>query len=233
MSDKKEIEFWAIDSDAKDIAECPEPASKSVPQWYKDLGRFMGSDKLVVENGKSNTGLKTCAPFLDAMIGGYIVKLHCDILVEIINDEIVCNWTSAISPMSNRGPLYAQQLPKVNGYGYFSQAWEMKYAFRVPKGYSVLVTQPINRFDSPIYVTSGVIDADTTLGPGGIPFAFKEGFEGIIPRGTPIAQLFPFKRDDWEGKEIEAPISNFFMMNARNKFYGWYKENVWKKKSYV
>lgn len=228
----KEIEFWAMDSNVDDIVSPPEPASRAIPQWYRGLNKFLHSDKLIVDNGKSNVGLKTCVPFLDAMISGYIVRLHCDIMVTQDGDMTHMNWTSPIDPLSTRGPMYSNQLPRVNGFGPFAQAWELKYAFRVPKGYSVLVTQPINRLESVTLCTTGIIDADDTLGPGGIPFALQEGFEGIIPAGTPIAQLFPYKRDEWIEKIIEPPLTPFANFRARNVFYGWYKKNIWKKKNY-
>lgn len=230
---KKEIILWALDKDASILSDPPESASKSVPEWYKSLKRFLGADKIMARDGGSNAGLKLCVPFLDATISGYVVKLHCDIAVERIGDEVVMNWSSRMSPMSSRSISYAEQLPKVNGYGPFTQAWEMPWGFKVPKGYSVLVTQPMNRFNSPTFVTSGIIDADDLIGPGGVPFAIADGFEGVISKDTPIIQLFPFKREDWTSKIIEAPITPTHNLRARNKLYGWYKENIWKKKNYA
>lgn len=229
----KEIKFWSITDDVGILTECPEPASKSVPDWYKSQKKFLGSDKVMAREGGSNAGLKTCVPFLDATISGYIVKSPCDILVERIDGQLVLNWTSSIPPISYRSIEYAKQLPKVNGYGLFTQAWEMGWAFNVPKGYSVLVTQPMNRFNSPTFITSGIIDADDLLGPGGVPFAIADDFEGVILKGTPIIQLIPFKRDEWSSKVIDAPITPVHNKIARNKFFGWYKENIWKKKNYA
>ena len=229
----KEILFWSITEDAGIIADPPVPASTTVPAWYKKLGKFMGSDRFILRNGRSNTGLKKCVPFLDATISGYTVKLHCDLMVERIDNELILNWSSAISPVSLRDLVYASQLPEVKGYGLFTQAWEMPYGFKVPKGYSVLVTQPMNQLNLPTFITSGIIDADSILGPGGIPFAIAKDFEGKIPEGTPIIHLFPFKREEWKSKRIPAPVVAFANFKARNKFYGWYKENIWKRKNYV
>ena len=35
------------------------------------------------------------------------------------------------------------------------------------------------------------------MGWGNVPFFIKSGFEGVIPAGTPIAQLIPIKREKW------------------------------------
>ena len=69
-------------------------------------------------------------------------------------------------------------------------AWE--------SGYSLLVTHPLNRFDLPFVSLSGIVDADITMTHGRIPFFIKKGFSGVIEAGTPILQVLPFKRDDWE-----------------------------------
>lgn len=233
--EEKPIEFWAMNKHVAGIVDPPTPAKDEIPQWYKSLSRFVGPEgKMVIgENGQANVGLKTCASFLDSLTSGYMINLHCDIYVEDVGDGKVMTWSSSEHPLTGRGKDLADQLPKVPGYGSFTQAWEIKYGFRVPKGYSVFITQPFNRFDLPTLATSGVVDADTNIGPGGIPFAVREDFSGIIKAGTPILQLFPFKRDDWKHIIIDQPYEESYNARPRNKLWGWYKETVWKKKSYI
>ena len=67
-----------------------------------------------------------------------------------------------------------------------------------------------------------------------LPVFFKNNFEGIIEKGTPIAQILPFKTENWlsqTDKEIleKSQINDMF---AATKIFGWYKKNIWKKKSY-
>ena len=60
-------------------------------------------------------------------------------------------------------------------------------------------------------------------------------FEGIIPKGTPIAQVIPFKRQEWsikygsekEFKEMLKQKSKLF-----SKFFDKYKSMFWDKKHY-
>jgi len=234
-SQEKTIEFWAMSDFVAGIVDPPVPAKDEIPQWYKSLNRFLGPEgkMLLGENGNANVGLKTCASFLDSLTSGYMVNLHCDIHVEQVDGQMSMVWSSKEHPLTPRGKDLSDQLPKISGYGDFTQAWEIKYGFRVPKGYSVFVTQPFNRFDLPTFATSGVVDADSTIGPGGIPFAVKNNFSGIIKAGTPILQIFPFKREDWNHSIIKQPYEQSYNIKARNKLWGWYKENIWKKKSYV
>jgi hypothetical protein len=44
---------------------------------------------------------------------------------------------------------------------------------------------------------AGIVDSDKYHGAGNIPFFLKEEFEGLIPKGTPYAQIIPIKRAEW------------------------------------
>ena len=231
----QKIKFFTTIQNMEHLVDRPVPAKQAVPKWYTRLDKFItdGNKLKIHDNGAANTGLKTCMSFLDTLTSGYIVQLHCDIYVERDEGKFNMSWTSVEKPISPRGPEMAAQLPNLPGFDSFSQAWELKWGFVVPKGYSVLVTQPLNRFDLPTFCTSGIIDADVMISGGGIPFALRSDFEGIIPAGTPIAQLFPYKRDDWKSEVMEAGPDSLAAANrARNKVYGWYRETLWKKKNF-
>ena len=50
---------------------------------------------------------------------------------------------------------------------------------------------------SPIKVFEGIVDTDQQHIMN-FPFVYKDPeFEGIIPAGTPIVQVIPFKREKW------------------------------------
>ena len=228
----KKIKFFTLTQDVQDRVDAPKPAVEMVPKWFTSLPKFVGGKMRVGDDGSVNTGVKGCTSFMDTLTSGYIVTLHCDILVEIIDGNQRLSWSSTERPLTARAKEVADHLPTPAGYGQFLQAWELKYAFKVPEGYSVLVTQPFNRYDLPTLATTGIIDADDWIGPGGIPFALKEDYSGIIKAGTPIIQLFPFKRDDWESENIGVKFSPAWNGRARNRLYGWYRDTIWKKKSF-
>jgi hypothetical protein len=50
---------------------------------------------------------------------------------------------------------------------------------KLPEGYSAIFTQPFNRFDLPFMSSTGIMDLDTGIGPGAVPFAVKDGFNGF------------------------------------------------------
>ena len=137
--------------------------------------------------------------------------------------------------MTLRDPEVASTLPRPAGHHNTHYAWNNVVGFKVPKGYSVLVTHPLNRFDLPFTTLSGIADADTPMGGGNIPFFMKNDFEGIIPKGTPIAQIIPFKRDDWKREDSNpdfAEESRVLNWKARAVLHGYYKKTAWHKKSF-
>lgn len=234
-SEIKQIQFWAEPDEEliKYIVDPPTPAKKEIPEWYLNLGRYHNGTKLQVDDqGNANLGVKACIPFYDALTSGYIVKLHCDVLIEHTGEEVSFKWTSDTNPATSRALGLFKDIPSVPGYGPFKFVWELFYPFLLPEGYSALVTQPLNRFDLPIFTSSGIVDADISNGRGGIPFAIKKGFNGIIPAGTPIMQIIPFKRDDWEMKVLDSKPETKVKWNPKNKISGWYKLNLWQRKEW-
>jgi len=70
--------------------------------------------------------------------------------------------------------------------------------------------------------------------PGGnVPFFFSKDFEGIIPMGTPIAQIIPFKRDDWKSEIINDEVNyQSKIFNIGRVLNGAYRKKSWKKKKF-
>lgn len=234
IKDKK-IKTWIYKNEVFEGDVCKiEPSRKFIPDWYKDLSRYVTDSTLKIDSkGFTNIGLKGCSPFLDSLSLGYMVTLHCDILVEIVDNVQKLSWTSETKPLQPRPSILVKDIPSIPGYGDYTQAWNFRHGVLLPKGYSILVTQPLNHFELNTFTTSGVVDADGGMASGGIPFSIKNNFEGIIKAGTPIMQIIPFKRDNWklEYSKHEAP-KNAPIWSPRNSLSGWYKQNIWKKKSF-
>ena len=86
----------------------------------------------------------------------------------------------------------------------------------------------------PFKTLSAVVDSDSILTAGNIPFHIKQDFTGIIKKGTPIFQILPFKRDNWESienKEI-IKIGSLNQNRVNSVLSGCYKQNQWKVKKY-
>jgi len=202
------ITFQPIDEYVEAAQSAPVSASECMPDWYKKLSRYVNnSDKPIKSLGQKD--LKTCVPFRDAMITGYMVLLPADIEVCIAADgdvDVFHNPQLTFNVVEKRGALTQQNqgfgMPNPIGTVPIMFAWSPFFGVGTNKKDSVLVTHPLNRNDLPFVTTSGIIDSGFFKVAGNIPFFIKDGFSGVIPKGTPIAQIIPFKRESWSSKHI-------------------------------
>jgi hypothetical protein len=212
-----------------------EPIRNHIPEWYKTSKRFFGDGKPFEPGVGTKHALKLCVPFLDGLTFGYTLLTHCDIVVEQKRGIPHAFWRDDMAPLGSRSNEAARTLPIPAGHSPYHFIWSNQTSFRVPNGYSIIFTHPLNRFDLPFTTLSGVIDSDDfVIYPGNIPFFFREGFEGMIPRGTPIAQLMPFKRENWKLKKVAGltKVADNFAKLSASYISGWYKRNVWKRKNF-
>ena len=221
-------------------AELPKPAKNFIPDWYKKSKRFNPGDEYFLDsNGHANLAMKMCSPFLEPFINGYMVTLHQDLLVRKTDLGVNISWRKDEypDPVHERpvrgGP--AETLPTPHGYYEQHFTWATIFKAKTPPGYSLLITHPFNRMDLPFFTLSGIVESDSiVLNNGNIPFFIQKDFEGIIPAGTPIMQILPFKRTDWKSEldnSLEEEGKRVRFLSLRTS-YGWYKKEVWRKKNY-
>ena len=204
------------------------PSKTVIPTWYKNQK----------PDEKIDRSFKKCVPFLEAIISGYLVKLPMDIYVEQTENGPFITW----SQIENKTEMVKYRLsdsidniPAPKGFHKNTFFWKFPVSFQIPVGHSALFTHPLNRFDLPFLCFSVVIDGGYTLIPGAnVSFYIKEGFEGLIPQGTPIAQIIPFKNESWVAKSTEGIVEEGKKNKAKSTllFSGWYKNNFWTKKDY-
>ena len=214
--------------------EIAKPAKNYVPEWYGKTKAFL--------NGSSDPALRSCVPFLDSFLTGYIVTTFCDLVVEQTVHGPMIKWPGQTSetadywePLQARGPEVSYPMPVPNGYSEKHFVWNNPNLIRTPKEYSILITQPLNQYDLPFFTLSGIVDSDIDiLSSGRIPFFVKEGFQGVVPKGTPIFQIIPIKRDSWQSIHNQELVKD----NRRRLWQvgtvinGWYRKNIWVKKEY-
>ena len=85
-------------------------------------------------------------------------------------------------------------------------------------------------------ILEGLVDTDKYTSPVNFPFTLNNlDFEGLIPAGTPVAQVIPIKREGWSiGKESEKNLLKRKQVGylRNSKFYDKYKKMFWEKKEY-
>lgn len=237
----------------------PSPAKKEMPTWFKDASRYWFPDNT------DFLSFKTCPALIDCFLSGYVLKTPCDIYIS--RKSLPKTWVRVCSGNCDQnnyciecksynefGSLqifktdtvyddFCETRSEIIGfpkpYGFDKTLhWYPNWMPELENGYSALYTHPLNRFDLPFFTVSGIIDSDRFNTPGLMPFFLKENFEGVIPKNTPFVQIIPFKREEWDSKEI------IHSMNELDKRYkkqaedfrvpggGAYKKKFWIRKKY-
>lgn len=235
------IKFIYHNQLAYDMGVHPAPAKNYLPQWFKDTPPYQPSAEnptgrsIKIRNGEANASAKKCTPMLDGMNAGYIVPLWCDVQVESANGQPEIYWRikqgSVFAPHGDA----ARDIPAP--LGYYARVFKFLTYFRIetPKGYSISVQPPAGHYQLPFRVIPAVIDSDRSVIDNNFPCWVQDGFEGIVEKGTPIAQVVPFKRTDWKAEmsvispeEHERYADKGFNSNILNN----YVRNIWSRKSY-
>jgi hypothetical protein len=211
----------------------PNPASKFIPDWYKRMESYTSGEKKPSGEGKTTATIKRCMPVFDAITTGYILTTPVDIFVSQKNGEPWYEWVS--SDILGFHPVeQAPEHPHRNGlpsYPKFANSWSIK----TPKGYSCLFVQPFHR-EAPFTILPGIVDTDNYTSPVNFPFVLNNSkFEGLIPAGTPMVQVIPFKRNKWTmimGNEKNKIEAQQIHTTLRTHFFDGYKKLWWDKKEY-
>ncbi|CAB4174861.1 hypothetical protein UFOVP1131_72 [uncultured Caudovirales phage] len=218
----------------------PKPAKEYIPQWYKDIPKIAHDHPTMnLMTGEYNHTVKACVPLIDAFSSGFIQELNADLLVSKNHTgESIINW-----PRQNfwepvrppRNPMAMNGFKHPQGFKPNPFLWVQPFEFGVPKGWSVLITHPLNRFDLPFQTMSAVVDSDDFPMRSEITFYLREDFVGTIPMGTPIFQVIPFQRADWHASLLPYSESHRlkYVNLTRNIFSGAYRARFWKKKNYL
>jgi hypothetical protein len=224
-----------------DNLEQPQPASKFIPDWYKNMESHIGGIKKPDGRGGTKATIKRCMPVFDAIAAGYIITLPADVYVSIKEYEAKdINTGELIEDL----PVKKMQHFEWSGFGLvgfhpIEQApehparnehpypkWINHWAIRTPKGYSTMFVQPMHR-ESVFTILPGIVDTDEYYAPINFPMVINDpNFEGLIPKGTPIAQVIPFKRESWKmeiGGEKELAEQEKVGQKLLTKFFDRYK----------
>lgn len=180
----------------------PFPAVQGLPEWFK----AMPAKAFDLTMGRETETLKKCPPFIDAMTYGFLIPLATDVEIrdgEFSWDFVVEGFSSEFSqsPIAFHDPSQATGSPLFDADRFivkFNNFWNIE----APPGYSLLFTHPVNRTDLPFTTLTGLVDCDTFHdSPLSFPARWDDAtFDGVLPKGTPIAQCLPVKRESWTGR---------------------------------
>lgn len=230
------IDFIPASNEVENRVDRPKPAKAFIPEWYKNI-KVNNNISLNEFGNPTNLSVKNCVPFLDIFMHGYIQSTWCDIYIDFDENENLLYRTSGASILPSIISHRSKQNPidPLNFYEKIEMSWIAQWTPKTPKGWSILIVNPINHFELPFTTTSGIIDSDKFHHnfTGEIPFYIKRGFKGLIPKGTPMYQIIPIKRESWKSnfnkfnqnkqENLFAEFSKYFV-NGYRKFW-WQKKN--------
>lgn len=184
------IEFLCAPED-KGVIAPPIPARTVLPDWYRKLG---GVDHDAVTPQSGGLSIKRCLPFLDAMTHGWVLPLAATVRLEISDNGATLNagWDFDRTMVSFHAPEQVAGHPNLpRPPAKFHNYWTI----RTPKGWSCLFVAPLNRANGVFEIVAGVVDTDAYHAHIHFPF-FASAPDGryTLEKGTPIAQVIPFKR---------------------------------------
>jgi hypothetical protein len=238
----KKIKFTPMSQISNNSIESPGPSSRYLPEWYKKMPNFVdGQTSFAIGNpgnNATNTTLKHCSPFLDALTSGYIWSLPADIQVAKREEGFFFNWMVDGVLVTDHTAAQHPGLPAPHNGEPFVMKWSFDYRITTPKGYSTFFMHPANRNDLPFRTFSGIVDTDkfnlTVQFPFQlIPDPLRDTF--IIPKNTPVVQMMPFKRESWKMEREKFCEGEYEknMISFRSTITKSYKKMFWSKKKYT
>lgn len=237
------IKFYPFSQATLDFAPLPLPAVKVVPDWYRVQPGNRGDEEMIPGSGVAASTVKRCMPIFDAMTAGYMIVAPCDIHLDATDPERL-RWQIPASLHSLKADMFATHAPEqyenypIDPDHYHKQLFRIlpTWSIGTDEGYSTLFTNPYHSDGSPLWAFTGLIDTDKFISEGHVSFLVKKGFKGTIKQGTPLYQIIPFKREDWQSEVVTPQESKDVLDSQRFKlrstFINGYKNKFRSKKDY-
>jgi hypothetical protein len=181
----------------------PIPAVLGLPDWFKALPPKAFNATM----GEETQTVKKCPPFIDAMTYGFLIPLAVDLKVQ--DGEFSWDYEPPRGLASEypHSPVGFHDPSQVAGTPFFEDdrfiiKFNNFWTIEAPPGYSLLCTHPVNRTDLPFTTLTGLVDCDTFHDtPLNFPARWHDlKFNGVLPKGTPVAQCLPMKRESWAAR---------------------------------
>ena len=189
----------------------PRPSKQLIPDWLKELSPYVDKDPARKHNWQT---AKRCIPLLEATMVGYTIVTAEDIVIEQVDGETFYSWGQGLgiefhSSFQLSTHSYTKNPGKI-------PKWMNPWSIKTPAGYSCLFTSPLNSDGLPFDAFSGVVDTDNYFERVNFPFMLTDpSFHGVVPAGTPIVQVFPFKRESWSMKIEQGATRDLDRLHRR------------------
>jgi hypothetical protein len=236
------ISFYPFSDKTSQFAPKPIPATKSVPEWYKKQPGTIDESNFI-KQGMTSSTIKRCMPIFDYMTAGYIISVPCDIYIDATNPEKI-EWSVPQSMKPFGSDMFASHAREQYDHYPVDKDLYHRDLFRImpfwsvktPPGYSAIFTHPIHKDPVPFLAIGGLVDTDDFITDGHLSFLIQKDFVGVIKQGTPLVQVIPFLREDWEMETVEPQQASKEVqtqrLNLRSTFVNGYRNKMRKIKEW-
>lgn len=234
------IKITPVKNEYIEFLEKPYPANTKYPDWIKTLPTYYTKERSIDQFNMPTATIKNCMPVRDLISCGYHIPLPCDVWVERTfdgegNQNVDFKWALTNLPLvephmeiqSKGYPISPTEYEKVPFK--FNNFWIIE----TPPDWSCMFVHPSYYDDLPFHTLGGLVDTDKFPLSVNFPFFLKKDFAGLIPKGTPIVQVIPFRRDNFELKFQKYNNSLLYRWyRASASFFNIYKDNFRTKKNF-
>lgn len=233
-STPQKIIFKAQNEYVWEVHEKPKPSSNFLPEWWKKLPIYSNDEHKFNLNPHPTVTVKRCGPMLDTLTTGYIIPLWTDVFVKQENDFPYVQWLNSTEVFNTWSLEQSSNFEVPENFNKLPFKFLHGWTIKTPKGWSCMFTHPFGYPNSPFRTITGIVDTDVYDVDINVPFFIKNGFEGIVEKGTPMVQIIPFKRQNWVAEyEQKAPNEHKYDVEKLwTKMVGSYSRHIRVPKSY-
>lgn len=195
----------------------PRSSSAYIPEWWRqipqtiDRFKFIGNDSVT----KSSPTARQCPSFAHWFSQGYVLPTWCDIKFKHDPKTDIYTWNAGRDGSPYTIDIHENdQLLNHADLTYFGRKPTLIFKLIspwyaiTPKGWSIYQFPMIYHNTQDWLVLPGIIDTDVSHELNQQILYFGDGKEVFIPKGTPLVQYVPFKREKLKLKTSRKTESN-------------------------
>ena len=207
----------------------PRPAKDMTPEWWKKLSASWMEPESILDKRRSQT-VKRCVPMLDMVTSGYLLVTPSDVHISMRDGVQYHEWPDQ-EIIQIHATNQVGEHPSAEGRSGIPK-WIQPWAIMTPRGYSCLFMTPAHH-PVPFRIFEAIVDTDRYHEAVTLPFTTVEGFTGTIPAGTPMAQVIPFRRDQFTHRiTTDSRPTALTKRLVFASFIGGYRDRFWSRKQF-
>ena len=216
---KINVDFVTTVSGLSQLNDCiPKKAQEYIPDWWKNSPTVKTKSSL----GHVSAGnMKNCPSFSDYFTKGYIIPMWTDSYLHFNSETSEWKWNTSDDRFSWQYHSNDQYLDYVdhkflNKNSFFVFKTKLPWSVFTTKGYSLYQLPTFFHFNDDFSVVPGVRDTDRYHEINIQILIHTDKKEIFIPRGTPLAQYIPFKREKTNLSVREANKKDLLKINTHS-----------------